>query len=676
MAFSKSGSSVAAIKKVTRSTQRSFLLFLVFMTALSTNGAFAAESAWIPVGPDGGDARSFAADASNPKHIYLGTTNSWIYQSQDGGSSWKRLAKLSKNDDLIVDNILVDTTDPKTLFVATWVVDHPDGGLFISSDQGAHWKAVEDMQGQSIRALAQSASDPKTLIAGTLKGVYRSEDKGLHWKLISPTGSMELHEVESIAIDPVNPQTIYAGTWHLPWKTTDGGANWHNIKQGIIDDSDVFSIIIDPKMPTNVYASACSGIYKSETSGELFKKVQGIPSTARRTRVLMQDPVNRSTVYAGTTEGLYRTTAAGVNWQRLTGPDVIINDVYVDPSNPQHVLLATDRSGVLESSDGAISFKQSNSGFSQRQVATILLDTKNPKTIFAGVLNDKSYGGVFVTQDNGQTWQQRSNGLEGRDVFSFGQTQDGKVLAGTSHGIVQWDGASWQPTGKVVNSVEKTTYTTVKGKRVPKVKVVALPPTTLDARVNKISATEDVWYAATSEGIYLTSDHGATWQGPLLKGPPFIGVASSGTTAFAARRESLAVSEDSGKTWEAVPLPANLTAVRVIATTPNGILWLGGREGMFFSDNHGKSWKQMDNLPFRDVNGLNYDTELKRLLVTSWRSTWVLAVSESDRTFKYWDSGWSVHSVRSSGGRLMGASLFDGVVMQPNEPTIAATGTN
>src|SRR5450631_3904163 len=173
--------------KMSKFTRRNLFFCFLFSFVFSINSIpmHAASAAWMPVGPDGGDARSFAPDASNPKHIYLGTTNSWIYQSEDGGSSWKRLAKLSKTDDLIVDNILVDQTDPKTLFVATWVVDHPDGGLFISSDQGAHWKSVEDMQGQSIRALAQSASDPKTLIAGTLKGVYRSEDKGLHWKLRS-----------------------------------------------------------------------------------------------------------------------------------------------------------------------------------------------------------------------------------------------------------------------------------------------------------------------------------------------------------------------------------------------------------------------------------------------------------------------------------------------------------
>ncbi len=63
----------------------------------------------------------------------------------------------------------------------------------------------------------------------------------------------------------------------------------------------------------------------------------------------MLDPTNRNTVYAGTTEGLYKTLDGGTTWKRMTGPDVIVNDVFVDPKNPQHVFLATDRSGVLES---------------------------------------------------------------------------------------------------------------------------------------------------------------------------------------------------------------------------------------------------------------------------------------------------------------------------------------
>ena len=231
-------------------------------------------------------------------------------------------------------------------------------------------------------------------------------DRGRSWKKISRLRGGEIREVESIAIDH-DPKTIYAGTWHLPWKTTDGGANWHNIKQGLIDDSDVFSIIIDPSRPTVMYTSACSGIYRSENAGELYRKVQGIPSTARRTRVLMQDPSDRKVVYAGTTEGLYKTVDDGVNWTRITGPDVIINDIYVNPKDPQHVLLATDRSGVLRSNDSGATFNASNSGFSQRQVAAILADAKHEGTIYAGVLNDKGYGGVFATEDGGTTWQQK-----------------------------------------------------------------------------------------------------------------------------------------------------------------------------------------------------------------------------------------------------------------------------
>ncbi len=159
------------------------------------------------------------------------------------GRGWRRLR--SRND-LVIDHIVVDEKNPKRLIVAAYTADQPDGGIFISEDYGKNWYSQAEMRGQSVRALTRSSSDPQELVAGTLKGVFLSKDNGVHWQQISPEGSGEIKEVQSIAIDPVDPQVIYAGTWHLPWKTTDGGTTWHNIKQGIIDDSDVFSIIVDP----------------------------------------------------------------------------------------------------------------------------------------------------------------------------------------------------------------------------------------------------------------------------------------------------------------------------------------------------------------------------------------------------------------------------------------------
>ena len=73
---------------------------------------------------------------------------------------------------------------------------------------------------------------------------------------------------------------IYAGTWHLAWKTDDGGNNWHQIKNGVIDDSDVFSLIIDPQQPSTVYLSACSGIYKSGLTF-LWDACEGCECTGR-----------------------------------------------------------------------------------------------------------------------------------------------------------------------------------------------------------------------------------------------------------------------------------------------------------------------------------------------------------------------------------------------------------
>jgi len=394
--------------------------FLLATTAFASH--LFAQAKWSAVGPDGGDARSFASVPNQPSHIYLGTTHAWIYESFDRGATWHRLALLEPTEDLVVDNILVDSANTERIWASGWKPDKPDGGLWVSLDGGVQWQAVPALTGQSIFSLAQAPSDPKTLYAGTLLGVYRSSNAGASWQLISPPGSKEIHEVESLAVDPTDPDIVYAGTWHLPWKTDDGGQNWKNIKEGVIEDSDVFSIIIDPTHPHTVFLSACSGIYKSENAGLLFQKIQGIPSTARRTRVLMQDPSNHDTVYAGTTEGLYKTEDAGRHFSSLTASDVIVNDVFVDPTDPRHVLIATDRGGVQSSDDAGATFAPSNTGFSGRKVEALLVDSSNPDRLYAGIVNDKVFGGVFTSTNGGATWQQIESGLEGRDIFALAQT--------------------------------------------------------------------------------------------------------------------------------------------------------------------------------------------------------------------------------------------------------------
>ncbi len=657
--------------------QRSLLFSAAALAASFAIGSAGAQTAsakpWTALGPNGGDARALAPDPKNPQHLYLGTTSSWVYESTDGGGHWQRLAKLGDADDLIVDNIFVDTSDPKTLVIGVWKVDERGGGIFVSHDGGKSWAPTPDMEGQSVRALAQAPSNPRMYVAGTVSGVYRSNDGGQHWVKISPPENAELHEVESIAIDPVDTNTIYAGTWHLPWKTTDGGQHWSNLKNGLIDDSDVFSIIIDPHTPSVVYTSACSGIYKSENGGELYHKVQGIPATARRTRVLMQDPRDAKTVYAGTTEGLYRTADGGMNWSRLTGPDVIVNDVFVDPTDDRKLLLATDRSGVLSSGDAGKTFANANSGFSQRLVQSLLVDAKQPQTLYAGVLNDKIYGGVFVSKDDGASWQQQADGLAGRDVFVLAQSPDGGVYAGTNNGVAKLVNGTWQAAGEVVVHSSRKVATRQGKRRVVKEVDSVKSSGPVQGRVNSLDLAGSAWYAATAKGLYRSTDSGSTWELAPVMPADYHYVDALGSRVVVGQRNTLAFSADGGAQWKSLALPSGLSGVTALAVSEDGAVWVGGREGVYYTTDAGESWQQIKNLPLGQIDGLNYDPALKRVLVSSRTSTGVFGVDASGSPWKYWQVGWRVHQVLQQGGRLIAASLFDGVVFEP-KPEEAANG--
>ncbi|MDR3745737.1 MAG: hypothetical protein P4K80_06365 [Acidobacteriaceae bacterium] len=645
---------------------------------------------WFPFGPDGGSARSIAADPRDHAHLYLGAANGWVYESHDEGNQWVRLARIGNRDDLVIDHILVDPLNNRHLVVGAWVLtdlNHPDGGLFISNDGGVTWSSQEEMRGQSIRALTAAPSNAKVLVAGTLEGVFRSVDSGAHWERISPKDSHEIHEIESLAVDPLNPDIIYAGTWHLPWKTTDGGKSWTNIKQGIIDDSDVFSIIVDPKRSNVVYASACSGIYKSVDGGAKFVKALGIPSSARRTRVLMQDPNRADTVYAGTTEGLYRTDSAGKIWAETTSSAVIVNDVYVDPTDSRVVLLATDRQGVLASDDGGKSFVSSNNGFSARQITAYTGDAKHPATVYVGVVNDKDFGGVFVSHTGGLSWSQLGAGLEGRDAFSLGQAPDGTILAGTEHGIYRLNGSEWKRTGDeeiVVPTAPvppaaaggKTAHVAAKKAKqttrpAAKERVVSAPVPVeekkFDGSVYGFARSGETLFAASSQGVLRSVSSGTVWSAvAALGGSEWRYIASARSVVAAASLDTLEISVDSGKKWQKVKLPEDVTQLSALAVDGKGDLWVGDRNGVYFSSDKGANWTTPKGLSVRNVNSLYYDEAAGRVLLTSsGPSTAVFAVESATMQVRAWDTGWNLRFVRPVGDHLVAATLFDGIVVQP-----------
>ena len=406
---------------------------------------------WRTTGPPGGDVRGLVVDPQNPDRFYFGTLDGQIYTSGDAGKQWQLLHNFGKPR-LFVDHILVDSRNTRVLYVGAHRHNLP-GGFFKSTDGGATWRESAQLKDQAIHSLAQSESNPDTLIAGTFTTIFRSEDAGETWKQLPTTHVTGLHHVESLAIDPRTANTIYAGTFYLPYKSVDGGQTWKVIREGMIDDSDIFAIDINPRDPNHVFASACSGIYESKNGGENWRKVQGIPSQSRRTRAIMQHPSVGGIVFAGTTEGFWRSDKGGDadSWMVTTSRQLEINSIAVHPSRPDMVYIGTNNYGVMVSNDGGKSFTPMNGGFSGRFANAILADRETPNRIYASTINTATGGGfLFVSNDNGESWRPSMRSMPSR-LITYAILQDTRdanvIYLGTNLGVYRSidRGASWAP---------------------------------------------------------------------------------------------------------------------------------------------------------------------------------------------------------------------------------------
>jgi photosystem II stability/assembly factor-like uncharacterized protein len=627
--------------------------------------------AWKQIGPYGGDVRSLAV-GPDFSQLFLGTSNAQVYASRDGGRSWSWLSEVAARPDYVVDHILIDPVDPNTLYAGAWSTEpNGGGGVFKSADAGRTWRSLPGMAGQSVRSLTQSASHPRLLVAGSLDGVFRTQNAGQTWERISPAHHQELHHIESLAIDPKDPEVVYAGTWHLPWKTADGGRTWSSLKNGMIDDSDVFSIIVDWSNNNKVYASACSGIYGSDSAGQAWRRIQGIPHSARRTRVIRQDPRNPAVVYAGTTEGLWKTASAGESWRRLTSPKLVVNDIAIDAYNPSRLVLASDRAGLMASADGGESFTESNRGFAHRQVSATAFDVAGGR-LYAALLNDKEYGGIHYTED-GREWRRVNGGLDEREVFALVYARGpkgGRLLAAVRDGIMALDPEknTWSPAGRVAGRAPEppNPARSAANRAVPPrgVRERSTPPNQplsslahhlepgghLKATVNDFfqAGPDQPVYAATSSGVFRSADAGATWN-PVSPRFPVTAVAADGNFLVAGGENGLDLSFNGGAYWFHVYLPTGGMPGRVNAVALSGELLLAASEaGLFRSPDRGATWERKGHgMPLGPVPGVRFRPGTGNEVYASARLTGNVYVSD--------DGGQSFRALERQG--LVGSRL-------------------
>jgi photosystem II stability/assembly factor-like uncharacterized protein len=376
---------------------RFFLLAGVFVLS--------ACAEWRDTGPWGGAAEVVRISSRNPDVAIAATRNGLLYISENGGVEWTPLAFPGEQTGILH----TFEIDPRGAWYVGMEGEHAwNSGLYKTTDSGRSWTLLPGLKGKAIWSLAIWPANPDVVAAGAADGIYLSRDAGESWSRISPESNSELQTVVSLAFHPTSSNILYAGTPHLPWRTTDGGATWESIHSGMHDDSDVFSIGVDARDPDRVFASACSGVYKSTNGGVLWAR-QPTPIGAFRTYLVSLDPGHAGVVFAGTSAGLVRSADDGATWARISPNPV--KSIAFDPVHDGRILFASTSAGVLVSTDGGRTVHESDLGFSNRSFTTL---AGAGAVLYAASVYEPGTGGLWRSDDSGENWRPvASRGIKG-----------------------------------------------------------------------------------------------------------------------------------------------------------------------------------------------------------------------------------------------------------------------
>ena len=249
-------------------------------------------------------------------------TDAGLFKTTDAGANWTAVNAGLPQWRPLVSILEIDPQDTNTLYAVDPCCPNP----FKSTNGGAYWTAVYDAaRGARLyaRDLAIDPRNPRTLYAagsfiqagsgpewGT--GVFKSTNGGINWSGVSSGLPVSTRDqsvlVTTLAIDPQNPGTIYAGIGRQGFqargsgifKTTNGGTSWSWLNSGL--PNYVTALAIDPQNPSTIYAGSGSGVFRSTDGGANWNAVNS-GLTTLSVSTLAIDRQNPGTVYAGAADG-------------------------------------------------------------------------------------------------------------------------------------------------------------------------------------------------------------------------------------------------------------------------------------------------------------------------------------------------------------------------------------
>ncbi len=284
------------------------LLFVLLFVCWSS----VATAQWLDLGsPGGGGIYGLCAVGDT---MVAASSSGGVYLSTDQGAHW-----LSRSSGLTTLNVRSVVVHGSILFAGTL-----GGGVFLSSDMGANW-GTPVLTGRFVQALL---SFNEMVFAGTEAGIFKSTDGGISWSP-SSTGLTNL-TITSLA---ASGSRIFAGTYGSGvFASADTGLHWQPISNGL-NTPTILSLVAVGKL---VYAGTMGGgvVALTDTTGRWTFETVGLSGTNANALLTL-----RNQVFVGTNTGMIHSSTAG--W---VPPDIVQQEVREPTSYNYLVFMPRDRS--------------------------------------------------------------------------------------------------------------------------------------------------------------------------------------------------------------------------------------------------------------------------------------------------------------------------------------------
>lgn len=591
--------------------------------------------AWTELGPNPiggpqhtGRVSSIGTSATDSNRYFVGGADGGVWRTDDGGATWTPLT--SGLPTHAIGAIAVDPTNDDIVYAGTGEANYANHsryglGLYKSTDGGATWEQhaeatfggrtfakliIDPTNTQRLFAAIGRAGGFPELAAGKghpdatgERGIYRSLDGGVTWVRLSLPNLAGT----DIAMDPADPDLLYAGIGRIFGATTngvyrsfDGGDTWSLVSSSFgTGTHGRVSVATAPSQPGRVFAMITDdatstggsadtlGVWRSDNSGTSWTQVLGSSSLQSSygwyLSIIGVDPTNADRVFIGGLN-LWRSNNAGGSWTTVTPPHVDMHAVTWDAAGR---LLVGDDGGVHRSTSNGNSWTALNNGLGLIQLyAGFSTDPSDPNVIYGGF------------QDNG-TCKRTASGWSAVFGGDGGWTQVDRT--NPNRVFVEFQG-----TGNLYRSTNAGNSFSYVGSGISG-RNCFLPPFLIDP-----SDSNRMLYA--TERIYRSTNGGSSWSaisGDLTNGTGAIRALAQAYTnsnvVYAATNDGNVLrSDNGGANWTTLLTgqpgwPRVTREIEVHPRKPMKVFLAGAAYGVpkvRRSGNGGATWKVLDsNLP-------------------------------------------------------------------------------